>query len=86
MHRRARKQFKGLFDKKPGEIAEVTDDDRDKGVAGKDHGNDKTDEGDVMEEKIEQAPNAVRFSFLSQFWPTGRRIFTSLGLDRCTIL
>lgn len=86
VHRRARKQFKGLFDKKPGEIAEVTDDDRNKEVAGQDHGNDKPDEGGVLEEEIEQAPNAPRFGFLSQFWPTGRRIFTSLGLDRCTIL
>ncbi|KAG9138639.1 hypothetical protein Leryth_020479 [Lithospermum erythrorhizon] len=86
VHRRAQTQFKGLFDKKPGEIAEVTDDDRAEVVADENNTNDQPDEIGVTEEKIEQAPNPPRFSLLSQLWPVGRRVFTSLGLDRCTIL
>ncbi|KAI3474153.1 hypothetical protein Pfo_028941 [Paulownia fortunei] len=67
-HRRARQQFKGLFDKKPGEIAETGD--RDLGE----------------QEHLLEATAPPRSGLWSRLWPSGRRLFTTLGLDRCTIL
>ncbi|KAL0375274.1 UNVERIFIED_CONTAM: Peptidyl-prolyl cis-trans isomerase PASTICCINO1 [Sesamum radiatum] len=83
--RRARQQFKGLFDKKPGEIAEA---------GGLDLGEKETDEShdrDALDGEKEHlleatAPPPARTSLWSRLWPSGRRLFTSLGLDRCTIL
>lgn len=37
-------------------------------------------------ENVPQANAQTRMGFLSGFWPSGRRFFTALGLDRCTIL
>ncbi|KAL0451088.1 UNVERIFIED_CONTAM: Peptidyl-prolyl cis-trans isomerase PASTICCINO1 [Sesamum latifolium] len=85
IHKRARQQFKGLFDKKPGEIAEA---------GGRDLGEkepDQTHDGDALDGEKEHlleatAPPPARTSLWSRLWPSGRRLFTSLGLDRCTIL
>lgn len=87
IERRARKQFKGLFDKKPGEIAEVGNIDREENEASEETPL-KVDQDDVdvdNEEPRHQA-GGPRRSFISQVWPTGKRLFRSLGLNRCTIL
>lgn len=87
--KKARKQFKGLFDKKPGEISEVdvgksTDDakgseettsaDRDAGAKDSSRG------------ETEHALEEERPGLLGRLWPSARRIFSSLGMNRCTIL
>ncbi|KAF8728781.1 hypothetical protein HU200_018059 [Digitaria exilis] len=91
--KKARKQFKGLFDKKPGEISEV-------GVeseGGKDSVDDKgSGEGTNADRDAdtkgspsgdsEYAFEEERPGLLGRLWPSGRRIFSSLGLNRCTIL
>ncbi|KAK1563594.1 hypothetical protein Q3G72_029727 [Acer saccharum] len=92
--RKARKQFKGLFDKKPGEIAdvgaeEIKDEDQ---ATVEDEKNDSQDEeeesdGDETREFLEPAAaGAPRRGLLYRLWPTGGRIFSALGLERCTIL
>lgn len=45
-----------------------------------------SDEGDETREFIQPAADAPRKGLLHQLWPTGGRIFSALGLDRCTIL
>lgn len=83
--RKARKQFKGLFDKKPGDIAEVGVDNREDRMLSENQKNDKEDsDGDKEFHEAEDAP--PRMGFLSYLWPTGRRFFTALGLNRCSIL
>ncbi|CAH9099970.1 unnamed protein product [Cuscuta europaea] len=81
VHRRARKQFKGLFDKRPGEIAEA-------------------DAGDVVKiEKHEEGHETRSFLSAEAGIDQGadipprmgivskcRKLFESLGLNRCTIL
>ncbi|CAK9151421.1 unnamed protein product [Ilex paraguariensis] len=88
VHRRAQKQFKGLFDKKPGEIFEAgVVDDIDQ-IPAEDHADDDLDDSDSKkEEDIHQAAAPPpRMGFLSQMWPHGRRFLRGLGLPRCTIL
>lgn len=91
MEKKARKQFKGLFDKKPGEISEVGAGDRE-----------DQNSGEIQEhsDKLEQNEDDKSSEFsddgtadddhprdwLSRFWPGGRRIFAALGLNRCSIL
>ncbi|XP_062095389.1 peptidyl-prolyl cis-trans isomerase PASTICCINO1 [Humulus lupulus] len=83
---KVQKQFRGLFDKKPGEIADVgTEDEKDKTVAkeanvGKEGDSDGNSSED-SDEVVEDARQARWFSF----WPSGK-LFSSLGLERCTIL
>lgn len=86
VERKARSQFKGLFDKKPGDIAEAGVDDRgDKRLGENQKNDDKEDsDGDKEFQEAEDAPPPM--GFLSHLWPTGRRFFTALGLDRCSIL
>lgn len=86
VERKARSQFKGLFDKKPGDIAEAGVDDRgDKRLGENEKNDDKEDsDGDKEFQEAEDAPPPM--GFLSHLWPTGRRFFTALGLDRCSIL
>lgn len=89
VERKARKQFKGLFDKKPGEISEVGTIDREEDqVSGESHekGDQDARDGDNEEQHHEPAAPPPRVSFMSQLWPTGRRLFRALGLERCTIL
>lgn len=87
VERRARKQFKGLFDKKPGEIADiVTDDGKEDEIV---EGNLKNNNGEaedpcedkVVEELLEGAVVAPRKGWLSRMWPAIRRIFVSMGLQ-----
>lgn len=81
LHKRARRQFKGLFDKKPGEIAEAGDPDLPEDVPSESH-----DALDGEKERFLEAPAPPRPSIWSKIWPSGRRLITTLGLDRCTIL
>lgn len=80
-----RKQFKGLFDKKPGEIAEAGTEDVDE-TAGEIHKNDDKEDsdGDHSDESHEIADDAPRTSWLSHLWP--RRLLAALGRPGCTIL
>ncbi|OEL36350.1 Peptidyl-prolyl cis-trans isomerase PASTICCINO1 [Dichanthelium oligosanthes] len=91
--KKARKQFKGLFDKKPGEISEVGVE----SVGGKDAGDTKSsgeatsadrdaDAKGSQSAESEYAFEEERPGLLGRLWPSGRRIFSSLGLNRCTIL
>ncbi|CAL5388437.1 unnamed protein product [Camellia sinensis] len=85
VERKARKQFKGLFDKKPGEISEVGTIDREEDqVSGESH--EKGDQDAQDGDNEEQHHEPPRVSFISQLWPTGRKLFRALGLERCTIL
>ncbi|CAL4922825.1 unnamed protein product [Urochloa decumbens] len=92
--KKARKQFKGLFDKNPGEISEV-------GAAesegGKDSGDMKSSGEATSSDRdadtkggpsgeSEYAFEEERPGLLGRVWPSARRIFSSLGLNRCTIL
>ncbi|KAK9289378.1 hypothetical protein L1049_007533 [Liquidambar formosana] len=87
VEKKARKQFKGLFDKKPGEIADVAVEDRDQ-ITGENQkeGDERDSDGDEAEEFHEDAAAPPQMGLFSRFWPTGRRLFTSLGLQRCSIL
>ncbi|KAL2337901.1 hypothetical protein Fmac_012347 [Flemingia macrophylla] len=89
VEKKARKQFKGLFDKKPGEIAEAkTDVDGDQitSEGQKDNEVHEDSDGTNSEASHEAPPEAHRTGWFSLFWPSGRRFFESLGLNRCTIL
>lgn len=80
VEKRARQQFKGLFDKKPGEIAGGGD-----VVATESHksGDETRRRLLATEDCIDQRdPLPPRVGFVSKF----RRIFESLGINRCTIL
>ncbi|KAI3474788.1 hypothetical protein Pfo_030047, partial [Paulownia fortunei] len=85
-HRRARQQFKGLFDKKPGEIAETGDRDLGEQVPGESHEADDQDDLDGDKEHLLEATAPPHSGLWSRLWPSGRRLFTTVGLDRCTIL
>uniref|UniRef100_A0A3Q7JJ82 peptidylprolyl isomerase n=1 Tax=Solanum lycopersicum TaxID=4081 RepID=A0A3Q7JJ82_SOLLC len=84
VERRVRKQFKGLFDKRPGEIAEVgTNDGQDDEATSENVEKDDLDNLDDQEERTRQTtvpppPPGI----LSQL----RKLFASVGLNRCTIL
>ncbi|GFY82263.1 FKBP-type peptidyl-prolyl cis-trans isomerase family protein [Actinidia rufa] len=89
----ARKQFKGLFDKKPGEIAEVGTVDREEDQVSRENhekGDENDPDGDNEEQHRATAAAAAaappRMSFFSLLWPTGKRLFRALGVDRCSIL
>ncbi|KAA3455050.1 peptidyl-prolyl cis-trans isomerase PASTICCINO1 [Gossypium australe] len=90
VERKARKQFKGLFDKKPGEIAEVQVEDRAGGeITGENQKNDLSApllERDDSQHCNEADGGQYRMGWFYSLWPSGRRIFSALGLDRCTIL
>nr|ACG33612.1 peptidyl-prolyl isomerase PASTICCINO1 [Zea mays] len=92
--KKARKQFKGLFDKKPGEISEVgveSDGGKDAGDA-RGNGGEATsaDRGvntnDSPTSESEYAFEEERPGLLGSLWPSARMIFSSLGMNRCAIL
>lgn len=87
VEKKAKRQFKGLFDKRPGEIAEVGTDVSEKPKPEEEISNtaDVKDSSEVEDEGIHDA-DPPRRSFLSHIWPIGSRLFTSLGLQRCSIL
>nr|KAJ0192740.1 hypothetical protein LSAT_V11C800421390 [Lactuca sativa] len=84
VEKKARKQFKGLFDKKPGEISEV-------GVI-----ENKNDDDDAHEPLIseqdedidapEEVPAPARMGSFSRLFTRGMNLFKSLGVNRCSIL
>ncbi|OVA17744.1 Peptidyl-prolyl cis-trans isomerase [Macleaya cordata] len=86
---KAKRQFKGLFDKKPGEIADVgTDTGNDEKAENENHksGDEAADSvEDEAEDVNEAAPPPPRGLF-SRIWPVGSRLFSALGLQRCSIL
>ncbi|URD80835.1 FKBP-type peptidyl-prolyl cis-trans isomerase [Musa troglodytarum] len=97
--KKAKRQFKGLFDRNPGEIAEVGGDARDDKSphkaeheienSGSEKEISKTDlDGGVTDndddDDGEHEPE--RIGFLGRLWPSGRRILAALGLNRCSIL
>ncbi|KAL6878348.1 hypothetical protein ACP4OV_012518 [Aristida adscensionis] len=91
--KKARKQFKGLFDKKPGEISEVgVESEGGKNAPDTNGSAEETSVGrdatatDGPHGKPEHAFEEERPGFLGRLWPSARRIFSSLGLNRCTIL
>ncbi|KAF2301306.1 hypothetical protein GH714_022528 [Hevea brasiliensis] len=89
VERKARKQFKGLFDKKPGEIAEVATHTEESSTSENQRKDDQVDSDGIEEEALLQdagAVNAPRVGWFSHLWPTGRRLFSALGFQRCTIL
>ncbi|XP_077238858.1 FKBP-type peptidyl-prolyl cis-trans isomerase family protein [Tasmannia lanceolata] len=86
IEKKARKQFKGLFDKKPGEIAYVGSDPTE------DHNPKKeTDQDEIVtsdrDDETEQIPEAAApMGLFARVWPASRRFFTALGLQKCSIL
>ena len=84
--RKVRRQFKGLFDKNPGEIAGAGAEDE-QTVAKDLKDAEKVDsDSDKSEESHEAVDDARREGWFSAVWPGGRRLFTALGLQRCNIL
>ncbi|XVF08192.1 hypothetical protein REPUB_Repub06bG0205000 [Reevesia pubescens] len=91
IERKARKQFKRLFDKKPGEIAEVQVEDRaEDEITGENQKNSasssSSSEGGESQDFHEAAGDEPRIGWFYNLWPTGTRLFSALGLQRCTIL
>lgn len=86
IEKKARKQFKGLFDKRPGEISEVG------AESGEDEGLDEQNQNGRGSGATEGDKDGAldyeeqKVGLLGRIWPAGRRIFTALGLNRCTIL
>lgn len=59
--RKAKQQFKGLFDKKPGEIAEVSIEKRDADISGENHKNgDEEDSSEAKADQTREAPTKRR--------------------------
>ncbi|KAJ4704555.1 Peptidylprolyl isomerase [Melia azedarach] len=88
VERKARKQFKGLFDKKPGEISEVGNESKTEQAAVENEEDDgkQGSDGDESQEFHEAAADARGRGWFYRFWPTSGRLFSALGLQRCTIL
>ncbi|KAI7747489.1 hypothetical protein M8C21_025905 [Ambrosia artemisiifolia] len=86
--KKARKQFKGLFDKKPGEISEAGLDDK----VNEPRINDaqepliSSQEKEVEDEDAPPAPAPARMGSFSRLWAGGVNLFKSLGVNRCSIL
>ncbi|XP_068636118.1 peptidyl-prolyl cis-trans isomerase PASTICCINO1 [Aristolochia californica] len=82
--KKARMQFKGLFDKKPGEISEVgTNLDEDEKPE-KEQNESEIKSTEREEDKIPEP--AQRMGFFWHLWPTGRRFLSAFGFERCSIL
>ncbi|CAN6282877.1 unnamed protein product [Urochloa humidicola] len=92
--KKARKQFKGLFDKNPGEISEVgaaeskgeKDSGDTKGSGEATSADRDADTKGSPSGESEYAFEEERPGLLGRVFPSARRIFSSLGLNRCTIL
>ncbi|GLT75878.1 hypothetical protein SLA2020_475720 [Shorea laevis] len=89
--KKVRKQFKGLFDKKPGEIAEVktedTSGDQTQDPITEKEINDVQESSDCNESEgsLDGAAHAPQMGWLYHFWSTGRRLFSAQGLQKSTI-
>lgn len=88
VEKKARRQFKGLFDKKPGEIADAGTDDRgeEQSTCENQKNGDQEDSNGTDTEDVEDVADEPREGLFSRLWPTGRRLFSALGLQRCAIL
>ncbi|KAE8686981.1 Peptidyl-prolyl cis-trans isomerase PASTICCINO1 [Hibiscus syriacus] len=89
VERKARKQFKGLFDKKPGEISEVQVEEkaaRDEisGEIQKNSEGSSSEGGEPPDFPAAAATPPVGWFY--NLWPTGGRLFSALGFQRCTVL
>ncbi|KAM1648521.1 hypothetical protein FF1_009789 [Malus domestica] len=85
VEKKVRKQFKGLFDKKPGEIAEVGTEDVDQPAVENPKSDDKEDsDGDNSDESHETVDDPPRTSWFSLLWP--KRLLAALGRPGCAIL
>lgn len=86
-----RKQFKGLFDRKPGEIAEagnVDKSDETAEIPEKDN-QDNTDiskEDGIVEDAVEASPPPARLGQLSHLWSTRKKLVISSGLQMLVML
>ncbi|PWA83435.1 FKBP-type peptidyl-prolyl cis-trans isomerase family protein [Artemisia annua] len=87
VEKKARKQFKGLFDKKPGEISEVGLDDK---IS--ENNNDaqeplvSSQEEKDIDEDAPPGPPPARMGSFSRLLTGGMNLFKSLGVNRCSIL
>lgn len=87
---KTRKQFKGLFDKKPGQIAEegskkMVDNEHDPDhIQGSKGSAQNSDDSDG--EEFEKSPQAAKLGAFSRIWTQGKKVMKGLGLQRCTIL
>ncbi|KAI3772629.1 hypothetical protein L6452_03819 [Arctium lappa] len=92
VEKKARKQFKGLFDKKPGEISEVGVDDKGKETMTENHDDDAQEPFISSQEEKDgdgdapQAPAPARMGSFSRLLTSGMNLFKSLGVNRCSIL
>lgn len=87
VERKARKQFKGLFDKKPGEIAHAgTKEEGDQTLAKEQQDEEVDSNSNTSVESDEVVNDPCQESWFSTIWPSGRRLFSALGLQKCTIL
>lgn len=89
VERKARRQFKGLFDKSPGEIAHAggEDDQSDRALDKAQKEDEPVDsESDKSEESHEGVTEAPREGWFSALWPTQSRLFSAIGLQKCNIL
>ncbi|XP_056176967.1 peptidyl-prolyl cis-trans isomerase PASTICCINO1 [Syzygium oleosum] len=89
VERKARRQFKGLFDKKPGEIADARTEGTEEhdGIVEAQTSDGEVEPGAESAREMHESEDAPpRMGWFSHFWPTGGRLFTALGLERCSIL
>ncbi|KAL5991648.1 hypothetical protein ACLOJK_012557 [Asimina triloba] len=70
IEKKARKQFKGLFDKKPGEIADTGGDDAKGEEQKQETENHSNEKADPKEEEPEEVPEAPPIGLFSRLWPT----------------
>lgn len=90
--KKARKQFKGLFDKKPGEISEAGVDDKVNETTVESQNDDahepliSSQEEKGVDEDAPPAPAPARMGSFSRLWNGGVNLFKSLGVNRCSIL
>lgn len=89
---KARKQFKGLFDRKPGEISEAGNVDKSDQTAAEIPGNDTQDDtdftkkDDIVEDALEATPPTTRFGLLSHLWSTRKNLFISSAIQMLVML
>ncbi|KAK1265753.1 Peptidyl-prolyl cis-trans isomerase PASTICCINO1 [Acorus gramineus] len=82
--KKAKKQFKGLFDKKPGEISGEPEEITSAKDEGQEDSNPSRDDVGTSSEAPPPPPPPV--GVFSRIWPVGRRFFHALGVEKCTIL
>ena len=86
---KAIKNYKVIFDKKHGENYVVGIENQGEYQAAcknENDGSEQESDGDEAQEFHEAAAEAPRKGWFYRFWPTSGRLFSALGLDRCTIL